>query len=375
VYDPDVYRPIIRKVVAEPLSTGVALPPPFRGERVVPKVDGEAGHFESTDVRVRGCRPFWFDDMYKAPLGDSGRFDGVMAAPTAAEVHQVIRRAGAGKSPGHDLLDIDFWKLVTAAGPGESLCLDVVVRIMAECLELGVVPDVLKLGWITMVPKIKPDGSFQCQASEMRPITVLPELGKITTRLLAARINRVLVRHPELLAEAQRGFINDGSVDQCCDVLLDVIEDWRQRTEGRRRKGAPRERLYVASYDQAKAYDSVQGYTIEASLRRLGMPQMLVDYVMSSLSGATSQVRTAGGLTEAFPLMSGVRQGDPLSPLIYIFVMDAFHAGLVDNPLFPEDCKNWGYSFSQGPRVCSSGYADDTVTVATSAKAMAQMHA
>ena len=67
------------------------------------------------------------------------------------------------------------------------------------------------------------------------------------------------------------------------------------------------------------------------------MPALLVDYVMSSLSGATSQVRTAGGLTKAFPLMSGVRQGNPLSPLIYLFVMDAFHAGLVDNQLFPED--------------------------------------
>ena len=65
-----------------------------------------------------------------------------------------------------------------------------------------------------MVPKVKPDESFQCKASKMRPITVLPEFGRITSRLLAARINSVLVRHPELLAEAQRGFINDGPVNQ-----------------------------------------------------------------------------------------------------------------------------------------------------------------
>ena len=122
-------------------------------------------------------------------------------------------------------------------GPGESKCLHVVVLLVAESLELGVVPDVLKLGWITMVPKVKPDGSFRCQASEMRPITVLPELGKIVSRLLATRINSVLVRHPELLTEAQRGFINDGSVDQCCDVLLDVIEDWRTADGGTAAKG------------------------------------------------------------------------------------------------------------------------------------------
>ena len=372
VYDPEVYKPIIRAEVAAPLSTKVDLPPPFVGEKVIPEIHEVDGRFRSTDVRVRGCRPFWFDEMY---AGRGVHFDDVMRAPTAAEVFRIIQRAGSGKSPGHDLLDIDFWKLVTAAGPGESLCLEVMVLIMAECLELGVVPDVLKVGWITMVPKVKPDGSFQCKASEMRPITVLPELGKITSRLLAARINSVLVRRPELLAEAQRGFINDGSVDQCCDVLLDVIEDWRQRTERRGKARGKREHLYVASYDQAKAYDSVQGYTIEASLRRVGMPARLVEYVMSSLSGATSRVRTAGGLTDPFPLMSGVRQGDPLSPLIYIFVMDAFHAGLVENPLFPEECKSWGYQFSHGPRVLSCGYCDDTVIVASSAKALMQMHA
>jgi hypothetical protein len=329
VYDPDAYKPLIRAEVARPLSIGVGLPSEFDGVKVRPRlVPSVHGMFASIDVRARGCRPFWCDELYRPLEGYWRRFAGLMAAPTEAEVFQVIRRASAGKSPGHDLLDVDFWKLVTSAGPEDSWCLKVVVRLIGDSLELGEVPEVMKLGWITMVPKVKPDGSFQCKASAMRPITVLPELGKIASRLLASRINGVLVRHPSLLSEAQRGFINDGSIDQCSDVLLDVIEDWRQRVEGRHRRSGDRENLYVVSYDQAKAYDSVQAYTVRASLERLGMPELLVSYVMSSLSGATSRVRTAGGLTEEFSLMSGVRQGDPLSPLIYIFVMDAFHAGL-----------------------------------------------
>ncbi len=142
----------------------------------------------------------------------------------------------------------------------------------------------------------------------MRPITVLPELGKIAARILSKRINNILARHPQILAEAQRGFIRDGSVDQCTDVLLDVIEDWRQRQEG---PAQGQHALYVVSYDQSTAYDSVQAYSIKASLERFGFPELFIQYVLSGLSGATSRVRTAGGLTAPFELKSSVRQETP----------------------------------------------------------------
>ena len=54
-----------------------------------------------------------------------------------------------------------------------------------------------------------------------------------------------------------------------------------------------------------------------------------------------------------------MRQGDPLSPLIYICVTDALHEGLRMNPLYDRPT---GYIFSNDPdlQVASSGYADDT---------------
>ena len=63
-----------------------------------------------------------------------------------------------------------------------------------------------------------------------------------------------------------------------------------------------------------------------------------------------------------FTIETSVRQGDPLSPLIYIFVTDALHEGLRSNPLF--ECKT-GYTFSNNKHltVASLGYADDTLTL------------
>ncbi len=405
-WDPTEYLPIVRDIVSRPMSEGVELPPRFpeelrshptaRSETVPDLYPAPDGTFKSADVRARGHRGFWWDEVYKR--GSSGATEEAWAAlmvpPPAAEIADLVSRCASGKSPGHDGLGIDFYKLMARAGGEQSRCLQVVAKIAGLCLELGHQPDVLKHGWITMVPKVKTDGSFSTDPANMRPITVLPELGKIVSRLLSRRIGDVLVRNPTFLSSAQRGFLRDGSIFQCMDTLVDVIEDWRQNTETpkgasgksagvKRGRGRRSEPLYVVSYDQSKAYDRVQAYSIQASLERLNMPELFVQYVLSTLRGATSQVRTAGGLTRSFSLRSGVRQGDPLSPLIYIFFMDVLHARLErDNPLFPGREQDWGYRFRrEDPRtgrpvqVFSCGYCDDTVIVGSSARAVREMHA
>jgi hypothetical protein len=112
------------------------------------------------------------------------------------------------------------------------------------------------------------------------------------------------------------------------------------------------------------------------------MPEALILFVLSSLTHARSQVRTHDGLTKPFTLHSSVRQGDPLSALLYNIVTDALHEGLRDNPLFPKTAKQGGYTFAKlhpldgkPVRICSIGYADDTVIVATNPTRLAEMHA
>jgi hypothetical protein len=112
-----------------------------------------------------------------------------------------------------------------------------------------------------MVPKPKGDGSFTTDADQMRPITVFPEVAKVISRVLATRLAKTLSRFPDVLTPAQRGFHKDGSVEQGVATLVDIIADWKQR-----RSAGENTPLYVVSYDQAKAYDSVQAYTIRASL-------------------------------------------------------------------------------------------------------------
>src|ERR1051325_6080038 len=92
-----------------------------------------------------------------------------------------------------------------------------------------------------------------------------------------------------------------------------------------------------------KKHTTVSKYTIKASLERFDMPEKLIAYILSGLQNATSCFKTFFGLTDDFKIETSVRQGDPLSPLVYICVADALHAGWKNNPLYEQ---RTGYHFS-----------------------------
>ena len=133
---------------------------------------------------------------------------------------------------------------------------------------------------ITMIPKRREDGSWTDKVKEMRPISVLQEFGKIAAKILAERWGNILLEHPQILNNAQRAFLKDGCVQQCISTALNIFEDSQERKDEKE--------LYVVSYDQEKAYDSVQAYTIKASLERFNMPEKLITYILSGLEDATS---------------------------------------------------------------------------------------
>ncbi len=168
-------------------------------------------------------------------------------------------------------------------------------------------------------PEENEDGSFSERISEMRPISVLQEFGKIASKVLANRLGEIILQNPKVVTSAQRAFLKDGSTSQCLNIALNVLEDFREK-----QRTNPGCQLFMMSYDQVKAYDCVQAYTIKASLERFNLPDLFISYVLSNLEDATSCFKTFYGPTE-IPVRTSVRQGNPLSPLIYVFVTDALH--------------------------------------------------
>jgi hypothetical protein len=165
-----------------------------------------------------------------------------------------------------DGISNDLLRLVCEPAEDGStpLALAYITSIVNAGFRIGAWARRLKDGVIVMLPKSSGvDGAPSSDVDNMRPITLLSELGKVSSRILANRIYAVFAKNPMFLEQAQRGFIRNGGIDQCIDVLLDVIEDnAMRRRSARRRPRAEQPDLYVLSYDQRKAFDSVQQYSI-----------------------------------------------------------------------------------------------------------------
>ena len=97
--------------------------------------------------------------------------------------------------------------------------------------------------------------------------------------------------------------------------------------EDSRRRGSE---LCIAWLDLANAFGSVPHSHIFGTLELLGMPASLLDVVGDLYSGCVTQAMTTVGLTDDIPILSGVKQGCPLSPVIFDLAMEPIVRALLD---------------------------------------------
>jgi Reverse transcriptase (RNA-dependent DNA polymerase) len=274
---------------------------------------------------------------------DQGTWKDLMRSCTDPELLQTILESGKQKAAGYDGVNSDLVRMLVEDSKEQAPpLLSLLLSLINVSFESGSTLTSWRKAIVSMIPKRKEDGSLTSLIGEMRPISVLQEFGKIASKILANRMGEILLKQPGLMTRAQRAFLKDGSTTQCLNTALNILEDFQVK-----RKKNKKSQLFMLAYDQVKAYDCVQAYTIRVSLERFNLPERFIDYVLSNLVDATSCFKTFYGPTEEVAVEASVRQGDPLSPLIYICITDPLHEGLRSNPLYG-NCKT-GYRFSNDP--------------------------
>lgn len=207
----------------------------------------------------------------------------------------------------------------SAAGPDgvsprllKSVPSAVILRIFNLLLWCGELPgDLLKSRTIFLPKKDHPENP-----GDFRPITIPPVLVRSLHKILAKRMETTLD-----IDVRQRAF---RSADGCADntFLLDTL------LRAHRRKFQP---LHMASLDVSKAFDSVSHDAIEAALTNIGVPAPMVRYLARVYQGSLTYLEGDGWTSAPIHPQRGVRQGDPLSPIIFNIVMNQLLRGIPDD--------------------------------------------
>ena len=222
------------------------------------------------------------------------------------EVRRMTRRIGAAElsrrlsrmsntAPGPDR--VQYYDL-KKADPG---CL-ILSAVYNWCLKAKRVP----AGWKESVTILLYKNGDQMDISNWRPLSLGNCIAKLYAAVLPDRMTEWATGGNRLSPE-QKGFLTDEGCLEENFLLQSAIDDSRRSNK----------QLCVAWLDLTNAFGSVSHTHIFKTLERQGLPLDILTVIRDLYSGATTKVRTRSGFTGPIALSTGVKQGCPLSPIVF----------------------------------------------------------
>ena len=86
----------------------------------------------------------------------------------------------------------------------------------------------------------------------------------------------------------------------------------------------------VIKIDLEKTYDHLEWSFVKMVLEHFGFPQEMINLIMSCISTTTTALLFNGSKLEAFQPSRGIRQGDPISPYLFLLCMEFFGAQITN---------------------------------------------
>lgn len=148
---------------------------------------------------------------------------------------------------------------------------------------------------------------------DYRPISLIHSFSKLFTKVLA---NRITTSIPKLVRDNQSAFIKGR-------LIHDNFRAVQLSTKALHRSKKPSALIKV---DIAKAFDTVSWTFLLNILKHMGFTRRWLNWISFILSTASTKIILNGSPGRRICHARGLRQGDPLSPLLFVLVMEALNS-------------------------------------------------
>uniref|UniRef100_A0A8C3F8X6 ribonuclease H n=1 Tax=Chrysemys picta bellii TaxID=8478 RepID=A0A8C3F8X6_CHRPI len=292
--------------------------------------------FQTYKDKWESRTPFQGLGQFKShALADNSAFDILISAK---EVLKNISEMNKNSAPGPDKVSLK--DLVRVDPEGDTLA-----GLFNTWLVTGIIPDGIKECRSLLIPKTMDPEALQ-DLGNWRPLTI----GSIVLRLFSRILTNRLAKACPINAR-QRGFIAAPGCSENLKVLHTITKQAKKEKKP----------LGVVFIDIAKAFDSVSHDHIMWVLQERGLDQHIINIIGDSYRNVHTRMEVGKELTSPIAIDVGVKQGDPMSPLLFNLALDPLISTL--------ETAGKGFSFG-AQKVTALAFADDLVMLSDSWEGM-----
>jgi hypothetical protein len=178
---------------------------------------------------------------------------------------------------------------------------------------------VIPEGWnnttIMLIPKVNNPELI----TQFRPISLCNVIYKIISKMLASRLKEII---PEVISPVKSAFVTGRLITDNVLVAYESVHTIKN-------KRLEKMGLYAVKLDMHKAYDTVEWVFLENIMRRMGFDDGWISLMMACVRSVRYHIRFNSEETDMFVPTRGLRQGDPLSPYLFILCAEGLSSLLL----------------------------------------------